>query len=86
MELLAKSQGAPVTVTPSPPPGIAEPIQRLLSWLTWIGWVAVAAAFILGAIYIVMGDSERGKKYLFGAIIGSITMAFYSAIIAGLIS
>ncbi|MEM1643666.1 MAG: hypothetical protein QW369_04710 [Desulfurococcaceae archaeon] len=86
MKLLTRSQGAPVTVTPSPPPGIAEPIQRLLSWLMWVGWVAIAAAFILGAIHIVMGDGERGKKYLFGAIIGAIIMAFYSAVIAGLIS
>ncbi len=85
MELLTGSQGAPVTVTPSPPPGIAEAIQRLLSWLLWIGWVIVAAAFIVGAIYIVMGDGERGRKYLFGAIIGAIVMAFYGAIISGLI-
>lgn len=86
MKLLVGLQGIPVTVTPSPPPGVAEPIQRLLSWLMWIGWIVVAAAFIVGAIYIVIGDSERGKKYVFSAIIGAITMAFYSAIISGLIS
>ncbi len=85
MELLAKSQGVPVTVTPSPPPGIAEAIQRLLSWMLWIGWAVVAAAFVVGAIYIVIGDGERGRKYLFGAIVGAIVMAFYSTIISGLI-
>lgn len=45
---------------------------------------AVAAAFIIGAIYFAMGDSEKGKKYVAGAIIGAIIMAFYTAIITGL--
>ncbi|MEM4481630.1 MAG: hypothetical protein QXK88_01495 [Desulfurococcaceae archaeon] len=81
----AVAQQVPITVVPSPPPGISEPIQRLLSWLAWGGWIAVAAAFILGAINFIVGDSEKGKKYIAGAIIGAIIMAFYSALIAGLI-
>ncbi|MEM4546987.1 MAG: hypothetical protein QW328_09565 [Nitrososphaerota archaeon] len=79
------AQQVPITVTPSPPPGISEPIQRLLSWLMWIGWIIVAGAFIVGAIHFVMGDTEKAKKYIIGAIIGAIIMAFYTAIIAGLI-
>jgi hypothetical protein len=51
----------------------------------WIGWIAVAAAFIVGAIHFAMGDSERGKRYVAGAIVGAIIMAFYTAIITGLI-
>ncbi|MEM1690862.1 MAG: hypothetical protein QXF05_04785 [Thermofilaceae archaeon] len=82
---VAAAQTLPITVTPSPPPGIAQPITRMLSWLMWAGWIAVAAAFIVGAIYFVMGDSEKGKKFVIGAIIGAIIMAFYTAIIAGLI-
>jgi hypothetical protein len=30
----------------------------------WIGWIAVAAAFIVGAIYFAMRDSEKGEKYV----------------------
>jgi len=51
----------------------------------WAGWIAVVAAFIVGAIEFARGDSERGKKYVTGAIIGAIIMAFYTAIITGLI-
>ena len=48
-------------------------------------WIAVAAAFIVGAIHFAMGDSEKGKRYVAGAIVGAIIMAFYTAIIAGLV-
>jgi len=78
------AQTPPVTVTPSPPPGVGEAVSRILSWVMWGGWIAVAAAFIVGAIYFAMGDSEKGKKYVAGAIIGAIIMAFYTAIITGL--
>jgi hypothetical protein len=51
----------------------------------YIGWIAVAAAFILGAIEFTRGNSENGKKYVTGAVIGAIILAFYTAIITGLI-
>jgi hypothetical protein len=51
----------------------------------WGGWIAVAAAFILGAIEFARGDSEKGKKYVVGAVIAAVIMAFYTAIITGLI-
>jgi len=75
----------PITVTPAPPPGVGQAISRLLSWIMWAGWIAVVAAFIVGAIEFARGDSERGKKYVTGAIIGAIIMAFYTAIITGLV-
>jgi len=31
------------------------------------------------------GDSEKGKKYVVGAVIAAVIMAFYTAIITGLI-
>lgn len=73
-----------ITITPSPPPGVGGAVSRILSWVMWAGWITVAAAFIIGAIYFAMGDSERGKRYVGGAIIGAIIMAFYTAIISGL--
>jgi hypothetical protein len=79
------AQSVPVTVSPSLPPGVGEAVSRILSWVMWIGWIAVAAAFIVGAIHFAMGDSEKGKRYVAGAIIGAIIMAFYTAIIAGLV-
>jgi hypothetical protein len=51
----------------------------------WGGWIAVAAAFILGAIEFARGDNEKGKKYVVGAVIAAVIMAFYTAIITGLI-
>jgi len=71
----------PITVTPAPPPGVSEAVSRILSWIMWAGWIAVAGAFIVGAIHFAMGDSEKGKKYVAGAII----MAFYTAVITGLV-
>ncbi|MGB9726310.1 MAG: hypothetical protein ACP5I2_07370 [Fervidicoccaceae archaeon] len=82
----AKAETVPISITPSPPPGISGAIQTLLSWLMWLGWIAVAGGFIAGAIHFVLGNTESGKKLLIGAIIGAIMMAFYSALIAGLIS
>jgi hypothetical protein len=75
----------PITVTPSPPPDVGQAVSTILSWLMWCGWIAVAAAFIIGAINFARGDSEKGRKYVVGAIIGAIVMAFYTAIITGLI-
>jgi len=75
----------PITVTPSPPPGGGDVVNKLLTWAMYIGWTAVAAAFILGAIEFTRGNSENGKKYVTGAIIGAIILAFYTAIITGLI-
>ncbi len=75
----------PITVTPSPPPGVGQAVSTILSWLMWGGWVAVAVAFIVGAINFARGDSEKGQKYVVGAIIGAVVMAFYTAIITGLI-
>jgi len=75
----------PITITPSPPPGVGQAVSTILSWLMWGGWIAVAAAFIIGAINFARGDSENGKKYVTGAIIGAIILAFYTAIITGLI-
>jgi hypothetical protein len=75
----------PITVTPSPPPGVGDVVNKLLTWAMYIGWIAVAAAFILGAIEFTRGNSENGKKYVTGAIIGAIILAFYTAIITGLI-
>jgi|YelNatPaOPRAMG01_1025707.scaffolds.fasta_scaffold17183_3 uncharacterized membrane protein (DUF106 family) len=51
----------------------------------WIGWIAVAAGFIAGAIYFVLGYSESARKFLVGAIVGAIIMAFYSSIINALV-
>jgi hypothetical protein len=75
----------PITITPAPPPGVSEAVSRILSWIMWAGWIVVAGAFIVGAIHFAMGDSEKGKKYVTGAIIGAIIMAFYTAIITGLV-
>jgi membrane-anchored protein YejM (alkaline phosphatase superfamily) len=76
----------PITVTPSPPPGIGQAVSTLLTWLMWLGWIVVVAAFILGGMYLALGDSEKGKKYITGAIIGAIVMAFYTAVLNGLIN
>ena len=51
----------------------------------WGGWVAVAAAFIIRAINFVRGDSEKGQRYVVGAIVGAVVMTFYTVIITGLI-
>jgi hypothetical protein len=76
----------PITVTPSPPPGIGQAVSTLLTWLMWLGWIAVVGAFILGGMHLALGDSEKGKKYITGAIIGAIVMAFYTAVLNGLIN
>jgi len=70
---------------PSPPPGVGQTVSTILSWIMWGGWIAVAAAFILGAIEFARGDNEKGKKYVVGAVIAAVIMAFYTAIITGLI-
>ena len=76
----------PITVTPAPPPGVGQAISRLPSWIMWAGWITVVAAFIVGAIEFARWDSERGKKYVTGALIAAIILAFYTAIVTGLIS
>jgi hypothetical protein len=75
----------PITVTPSPPPGVGQAVSTILSWLMWGEWIVVAAALIIEAINFARGDSEKGEKYVVGAIIGAIVTAFYTAIITGLI-
>jgi hypothetical protein len=60
----------PITVTPSPPPGLGKIVSTLLTRLILIGWIVVVGAFILGGTYLALGDSEEGKKCISGAIIG----------------
>jgi len=81
----ARAEEIPLTVTPAPPPGISNAIETMLSWLMWIGWVAVAGGFIAGAISLVIGNSERGRRLIISSIFGALIMAFYSAFISGLI-
>jgi len=50
-----------------------------------VGWIAVAVAFIVGGINFAGGDSKKGQKYVVGAVIAAVIMAFYTAIITGLI-
>ncbi|MEM3254456.1 MAG: hypothetical protein QW765_05245 [Fervidicoccaceae archaeon] len=85
LSFFLKLESQVFTVSPEPPPGISEAIMKLLSWLAWIGWVSVAAALIAGGISLVLGYMERGKRLIFGAILGALILAFYSAIISGLI-
>ena len=54
----------PITVTPSPPPDVGQAVSTILSWIMWGEWIAVAAAFILGAIEFARGDSKKGKSTL----------------------
>jgi len=60
----------PITVTPSPPPGIGKIVSTLLTRLILIGWIVIVGAFILGGTYLALTDSEKGKEYITGAIIG----------------
>ena len=55
---------------PAPPPGVGGAITTLLSWLYWVAWVAVIGAGIFGGFKVATGDSEGGKKYVAGAIVG----------------
>lgn len=76
----------PVNIQPEAPPGISTMVQRLINWLYWGAWVAVFGAGIYGGLSIAMGDSEKGKKLLGGAIIGAIVLAALTAIIPALVS
>jgi len=76
---------APITVTLSPPPGVGQVVSTVLSRLMWGGWIILVVAFIIGAINFARGGSGKGQEYVAGAIIGAVAMAFYTAIITGLI-
>jgi fructose-specific phosphotransferase system IIC component len=76
----------PITVTPSPPPVIGKIVSTLLTGLILIGWIVVIGAFILGGIYLALGDSEKGRKYISGGIIGAIIMILCTAIVNGLLN
>ena len=76
----------PITVTPSPPPGIGKIVSTLLTRLMLIGWIVVVGVFIISGIYLALGDSEKGKKYISGAIIGAIIMILCTAIVNGLLN
>ncbi|MFN3268819.1 MAG: hypothetical protein ACK416_06140 [Zestosphaera sp.] len=78
-------QTIPVTVTPTPPPGLGEAITRMLSWLYWVAWVAVVGAGLFGGFKIATGDYESGKKYLGGAIAGAAILAFLWVLIGGIL-
>jgi len=56
----------PITVTPSPPPGTGKIVSTLLTRLILIGWIVVGRTIILSGIYLALGDSEKGKKYISG--------------------
>ncbi|WP_171770371.1 hypothetical protein [Thermosphaera aggregans] len=74
-----------ITVTPSPPPGVGLAVSTVLSRLMWGGWITLVVAFIIGAINFARGGSEKGEEYVAGAIKGAVAMAFYTAVITGLI-
>jgi purine-cytosine permease-like protein len=83
---LKLSATIPITIIPSPPPGIGKIVSSLLTRLILIGWIAVVGFFILGGTYLAPGDSEKGKKYVSGAIIGTIIMILSTAIANGLLN
>ncbi|MEM4674954.1 MAG: hypothetical protein QXM12_01555 [Nitrososphaerota archaeon] len=74
----------PINIQPEAPPGIGTMVQRLINWLYWGAWVAVFGAGIYGGFNIAMGDAEKGKKYVAGAIIGAIVLAALTVIIPAL--
>ncbi|MEM1842836.1 MAG: hypothetical protein QXL19_10715 [Ignisphaera sp.] len=83
---IVAQQPPPIDVKPEAPPGIGTAVQRLLNWLYWGAWIAVFGAGIYGAIQWIMGDSEKGKKFLGGAIIGAIILAALTVLIPALVS
>jgi len=76
----------PINIQPEPPPGISTMVQKLINWLYWGAWVAVFGAGIYGGLSIAIGDSEKGKKFLGGAVIGAIVLAALTVIIPALVS
>jgi hypothetical protein len=60
-------------------------VSTVLSRLMWGGWIALVVAFIIGAINFARRDIEKGQEYVAGAIKGAVAMAFYTAVITGLI-
>ncbi len=76
----------PLDIKPEAPPGVGAMVQKLINWLYWGGWVTVFGAGIYGGLSIAMGDSEKGKKFLGGAIIGAIVLAALTVIIPALVS
>ena len=81
-----QQQPPPVEIKPEAPPGIGSMVQRLLSWLYWCAWVAVFGSAVYGAIQWVMGDTEKGKRFLGGAIIGAVILAALTVLIPALVS
>ncbi|MEM4847684.1 MAG: hypothetical protein QW794_08015 [Thermosphaera sp.] len=86
--VVAQQQQQPpsIEIRPEAPPGIGEMVQRLLNWLYWGAWIAVFGAGIYGALQWIMGDSEKGKKFLGGAIIGAVILAALTVLIPALVS
>jgi len=76
----------PLTITPEPPPGIDVAVLRILGWLYWAAWVAVAGAGLYGVLMTVMGDGEEGRKYIIGAVVGALLLAFLWSILSALVS
>jgi hypothetical protein len=70
-----------ISITPSLPEEAKTPVATVLGWLYMVGWLAVFGAGIFGAINLMRGDQDTGKKFLGGAIIGGIILAALPAII-----
>jgi len=51
----------------------------------WGGWITPVVAFIIGAINFARVGSGKGQEYVAGAIKGAVAMAFYTAVMTGLI-
>ena len=81
---LVASAQAPITVTPSPPPGVSQALLTIVGWVYWLAWLAVIAGIIWGALNWARGDSETGKRYILWAVAGAIILIFFNQIINAL--
>ncbi|MEM4593132.1 MAG: hypothetical protein QW196_07000 [Sulfolobales archaeon] len=81
-----QQQPPPIEIRPEAPPGIGSMVQRLLNWLYWGAWITIFCAAIYGAVQWVMGDAEKGKRFLGGAIIGAVILAALTVLIPALVS